>query len=323
MRVIYLGTPEFAVPTLKELIDAPDFDVVAAVCQPDRPKGRGNKLAAPPVKEVAAAAGIQVLQPEKLSKAEDIVEAMKSMNPDVLVMVAFGQILKKPVLNLAPFGVINLHGSLLPHYRGAAPINWSIINGDTTTGITTMQTDVGVDSGDMLLKAEVEITEDMTAPELGEILSTVGAKLMLKTLRGLKDGSVKHEKQDDSLVTFAPILTKEMAVIDWNESARSIHNKVRGLLPWPGTSSGFRDATIKILKTKLVASEAGDSESKVPGSIIIKDKHILVACGGNGTDRLELLEVQPANRPRAKVSDWANGAHLSSEDKLEPALQRA
>jgi methionyl-tRNA formyltransferase len=323
VRVIYLGTPEFAVPTLKELIDAPDFDVVAAVCQPDRPKGRGNKVAAPPVKEVAAAADIQVLQPEKLSKAEDIVEAMKNMNPDVLVMVAFGQILKKPVLNLAPFGVINLHGSLLPHYRGAAPINWSIINGDTTTGITTMQTDVGVDSGDMLLKAEVDITEDMTAPELGEILSTVGAKLMLKTLRGLKDGSIKPEKQDDSLVTFAPILTKEMAAIDWNESARNIHNKVRGLLPWPGTITGFRDTTIKILKTKLVASVAESSESKPSGSIIVKDKHILVACGANGTDRLELIEVQPANRPKTKVSDWANGVHLLSEDKLEPALQRA
>lgn len=323
MRVIYLGTPEFAVPTLKELIDAPDFEVVAVVCQPDRPKGRGNKVQAPPVKEVAAAANIQVLQPEKLSRAEDIVEAMKNMNPDVLVMVAFGQILKKAVLNLAPFGVINLHGSLLPHYRGAAPINWSIINGDTTTGITTMQTDVGVDSGDMLLKAEVEITEDMTAPELGEILSTVGAKLMLKTLRGLKDGSVKHEKQDDSLVTLAPILTKEMAPIDWNEPARKIHNKVRGLQPWPGTISGFRDTTIKIIKTKLVASDAEKFDSMPPGSITVKDKRVMVACGANGTDRLELLEVQPANKPKGKATDWANGVRLSSEDRLEPALQRA
>lgn len=323
MRVIYLGTPEFAVPTLKELIDAPDFDVVAVVCQPDRPKGRGNKVQAPPVKEVAAAANIQVLQPEKLSKAEDIVEAMKNMNPDVLVMVAFGQILKKSVLNLAPFGVINLHGSLLPHYRGAAPINWAIINGDTTTGITTMQTDVGVDSGDMLLKAEVEITEDMTAPELGEILSTVGAKLMLKTLRGLKDGSVKPEKQDDSLVTLAPILTKEMAPIDWNESARNIHNKVRGLQPWPGTISGFRDTTIKVIKTKLVVSDAEKFDSMAPGSITVKDKRVLVACGANGTERLELVEVQPANKPKGKATDWANGVRLSSEDRLAPALQRA
>lgn len=323
MRVIYLGTPEFAVPTLKELIDAPDFDVVAVVCQPDRPKGRGNKVQAPPVKEVAAAASIQVLQPEKLSRAEDIVEAMKNMNPDVLVMVAFGQILKKAVLNLAPFGVINLHGSLLPRYRGAAPINWSIINGDTITGITTMQTDVGVDSGDMLLKAEVEITEDMTAPELSEILSEVGAKLMLKTLRGLKDGSVKPEKQDDSLVTLAPILTKEMAPIDWNESARNIHNKVRGLQPWPGTISGFRDTTIKVIKTKLVASDAEKFDAMAAGSITVKDKRVLVACGANGTERLELIEVQPANKPKGKAIDWANGARLSSEDRLQPALQRA
>lgn len=323
MRVIYLGTPEFAVPTLQALIDAPDFEVVAAVCQPDRPKGRGNKLAAPPVKEVAAAAGIQVLQPEKLSKAEDIVDAMRNMHPDVLVMVAFGQILKKPVLNLAPFGVINLHGSLLPHYRGAAPINWSIINGDTTTGITTMQTDVGVDSGDMLLKAEVEITENMTAPELGAILSTVGAELMLKTLRGLKDGSVKPEKQDDSLVTFAPILTKEMAVINWNESARNIHNKVRGLQPWPGTLSGFRDTTIKILKTRLPAAEELNPSATTPGSIVVSGKRVFVACGEHGEERLELIDVQPANKPRTKATDWANGVHLSSNDKLELALQRA
>jgi len=318
-----LGTPEFAVPTLQALIDAPDFDVIAAVCQPDRPKGRGNKLAAPPVKEVAAAAGIKVLQPEKLSKAEDIVDAMRNMHPDVLVMVAFGQILKKPVLNLAPFGVINLHGSLLPHYRGAAPINWSIINGDTITGITTMQTDVGVDSGDMLLKAEVEITENMTAPELGAILSTVGAELMLKTLRGLKDGSVKPEKQDDSLVTFAPILTKEMAVINWNESARNIHNKVRGLQPWPGTLSGFRDTTIKILKTQLLAAEELNSSATTPGSIVVNGKRVFVACGEQGEERLELIDVQPANKPRTKATDWANGVRLSSNDKLELALQRA
>ncbi|MBZ0189677.1 MAG: methionyl-tRNA formyltransferase, partial [Candidatus Obscuribacterales bacterium] len=178
MRIIYLGTPDFAVPPLKALIEDPFFEVLAVVCQPDRPSGRGNKVQAPPVKQTAVKAGIPVLQPERLASAAEIVATMKALEPDVLVMVAFGQILKKPVLNLAPLGVVNLHGSLLPQLRGAAPINWAILNGQTVTGLTTMATDPGVDTGPMLLKETVEIKEDMDAVELAAQMSRVGADLI-------------------------------------------------------------------------------------------------------------------------------------------------
>jgi len=332
VRVIYLGTPEFAVPTLKRLIEESDFEVVAAVCQPDRPKGRGNKIVAPPVKQTAEAHGIPVLQPEKLAKAPEIVEAMRSYNADVIVMVAFGQILKEVVLKMPPFGVINLHGSLLPHYRGAAPINWSILNGDTVTGITTMQTEAGVDTGPMLLKAEVEIGENMTAPELAEALSNIGAELIIKTLRGLKDGSVKPEKQNDDLATFAPILTKEMAEIDWTKTSWHIHNQVRGLVPWPGTSTVFRGVPLKIVKTEMVKDAnakqaphstpvAAQHSSLAPGTIVSAGKEVLIACGPDGKERLRLLTVKPQGKGDIEARNWVNGAHLTDSERFETSKQ--
>ena len=321
MRIIYLGTPEFAVPTLKRLIEEKDFEVVAAVCQPDRPKGRGNKVVAPPVKVKAQEHGIPVLQPEKLAKAPEIVQAMRDLKPDVIVMVAFGQILKEVVLKMAPFGVINLHGSLLPQYRGAAPINWSILNGDTKTGITTMQTEAGVDTGPMLLKAEVEITENMTAPELAEKLSHIGAELIVKTLRGLKDGSVKPEVQDDSLATFAPIMTKEMADICWTKSAQHIHNQVRGLVPWPGTTTGFRGGQLKIVKTELVKEGGREQKALPPGTVLATGKDVVVACGEAGTERLKIVLVRPPGKGDVDARSWANGARLSESERFEEAKQ--
>lgn len=319
VRVIYLGTPEFAVPTLKRLIEEKDFEVVAAVCQPDRPKGRGNKIIPPPVKETALAHGIQVLQPEKLSKAQEIVQAMRDLNPDVIVMVAFGQILKEAVLKLPRLGVINLHGSLLPHYRGAAPINWAILNGDTKTGITTMQTEAGVDTGPMLLKAEVDIDENMTAMELAEKLSTIGAELIVKTLRGLEDGSVKPERQNDAEATFAPILTKEMAEIDWTKSAKQIHDQVRGLVPWPGTSTTFRGTVLKIVKTEIVKEEGSNSGAKAPGTILSDGKTVAIACGASGEERLKLLLVKPQGKGDIEARSWINGVHLVDSEKFEKA----
>lgn len=323
MRIIYLGTPDFAVPTLKRLIEEKDFEVVAAVCQPDRPKGRGNKVVPPPVKVTALEHGIQVLQPEKLAKAPEIVQAMRDLNPDVIVMVAFGQILKEVVLKMPPFGVINLHGSLLPHYRGAAPINWSILNGDTKTGITTMQTEAGVDTGPMLLKAEVEITENMTAPELAEQLATIGAELIVKTLRGLKDGSVRPEVQDDSLATFAPILTKEMADIAWTKSAQHIHNQVRGLVPWPGTSTSFRGSQLKIVKTELVKDGGSGQNSLPPGTVLTTSKDVMVACGEGGTERIRLVLVKPPGKGDVDARSWANGARLTESERFEETKQLA
>ncbi len=319
MRIIFLGTPEFAVPTLQRLLEEKDFDVVGVVCQPDRPKGRGNKVVAPPVKQTAVEHGIPVLQPEKLSKAKDIVQAMRDMKPDVIVMVAFGQILKEEVLQLPPMGVINIHGSLLPKYRGAAPINWSIINGDTVTGITTMQTEAGVDTGPMLLKGEVEITENMTAPELADAMAKVGADLIVTTLRGLKDGTVKPEKQNDDEATFAPIMTKEMGELDWTKPARQIHNLVRALLPWPGTSTTFRGTAIKIVTTEIIKDGRGETAhpAKTPGSILSENKDVVIACGANGTERLRLITVKPQGKGDIPARSWINGIHLKDGDCFE------
>jgi len=326
VRIIFLGTPEFAVPTLKRLIEEKDFDVVGVVCQPDRPKGRGNKIMAPPVKQTAVEHGIPVLQPEKLSKAPEIVEAMRELKPDVIVMVAFGQILKEVVLKLPPMGVINIHGSLLPQLRGAAPINWSIINGDTVTGITTMQTEAGVDTGPMLLKGEVHIGENMTAPELAEEMAKVGADLIVTTLRGLKDGSVKPQRQNDDEATFAPILTKYMGELDWTKPAHQIHNLVRALLPWPGTSTIFRGTPLKIVTTEII-KDAGEGElkpaKKVPGTILFENKEVVIACGAEGNERLRLVTIKPQGKGDIPARSWINGIHLKDEEHFESFQQVA
>ncbi len=319
MRVIFLGTPEFAVPTLKALINEPDFDVVAVVCQPDRPKGRGNKVVPPPVKEVAEQHGIRVLQPEKLSKAKDMVEEMRQLQPDVIVMVAFGQILKEPVLTMAPMGVINLHGSVLPRYRGAAPINWSIINGETKCGVTTMKTDAGVDTGPMLLKHEVDIDENMTAPELSEKLSHIGAPLIVETLRRLKSGTLQPETQNDAESNYAPMLKKEMGEIDWRRKAKEIHNLVRGLQPWPGTWANFRGTQLKISKTGLTDS----STAVAPGTIVISGKDIIVACGPDGVERLKLITVRPQGKPDMEARNWANGARLTQGERFDNPISES
>ncbi|MBX9692805.1 MAG: methionyl-tRNA formyltransferase [Cyanobacteria bacterium] len=327
MKVLFLGTPEFAVPTLKALIEADDFEVVGCVCQPDRPKGRGNKVQAPPVKQLAVEHNIPVLQPERLSRSPEIVEAMRNLNPDVLVMVAFGQILKKAVLELAPHGVINLHGSVLPQYRGAAPINWAIINGETKTGITTMKTDAGVDTGDMLMIAQVDIDDEMTAEDLAHVLSNVGAPLILDTLRAIRDNTITPQRQDDALSTYAPILSRETGTVDWEKSARAIHDLVRGLQPWPGAYTIFRDAHLKLHKTRLVKDadlESAGSQSLPSGTVLLKSQRLFVACGAQGTERLELLEVQPESKAKQIAHAWANGVRLADGERLRtPALERS
>jgi methionyl-tRNA formyltransferase len=319
LRIIYLGTPQFAVPTLRELISADDFEVVAAVCQPDRPKGRGNKVEEPPVKQVAAAHNIPVFQPVSLAKSPDVVEAMRALNPDVLVMVAFGQILKEPVLKMARLGVINVHGSLLPALRGAAPINWSIINGNTVTGVTTMQTEAGLDTGPMLLADEIVIHDEMTAEDLTLEMSEVGAKLLVRTLRDLRDGKIAGIKQDDEKSTFAPRLDKTLSPIDWHKTARQVHAQVRGLAPWPGTTTSFRDSEIKIVRTKLVAEAQAQSLAQVLGDkltnakpgAIFKHDDLYVKCADG---LLEVTSVQPQSRAKTDAKSWANGVHLNDQD---------
>lgn len=311
MRIIYLGTPEFAVPTLEKLIAWPHADVVAVVTQPDRPAGRGRHIFAPPTKMIAEAHSIPVLQPERLSRSPDVVQAMRDLNPDILVTVAFGQILKREVLTMAPHGVLNLHGSLLPKYRGAAPINWAIINGETVTGNTTMFSDAGVDTGSMLLKQKVPIGPDTTAEELAELMSRVGADLVIETLDRIRTNTIEPIQQDDSQATFAPRLTKEMGQIDWKKPAQEIHNLVRGLCPWPGTFTHFNGTVLKVVTTRTVN---GDKTAPVttPGTIMMEGGTVLVSCGTEGGELLELVEVQPANKTRMSAKDWMNGARLKS-----------
>ncbi len=322
MKIIFLGTPEFAVPTLEALLADDYFEVVGVLCQPDRPKGRGNKVTPPAVKEAVRRhdpeGKITIWQPEKLSRSPEIVEEMRAKNADAMVMVAFGQILKKEVLEMAPLGVINLHGSLLPKYRGAAPINWAIINGETKTGVTSMRANAGVDTGDMLEHLEFAIEPDWTAVDLAAYMSKAGAPLIVSTLKGLADGSIKPIVQDDTQVTYAPMLDKEMSHIDWTWSAKTIHNTVRGLVPWPSTHGEFRGSPLKIWRTALVQDSIPVTE-KTSGNVFIHNHNVYVVCGKDGDELLQLIEVQPPGKPKMSASDWANGVHLTQQDRLVKA----
>lgn len=311
MRIIYLGTPEFAVPTLEKLFAWPKAEVVGLVTQPDRPAGRGKHIFAPPTKLVAQAHDVPIFQPEKLSRSPEIVQSMRDLKPDILVMVAFGQILKKEVLEMAPMGVLNLHGSLLPKLRGAAPINWAVINGDSFTGNTTMFSDSGVDTGGMLLKQKVPIGPDTTSEDLAHTMSIVGAQLVIDTLIQLDAGTLKATVQDDSQATFAPRLTKEMGVIDWKKPSLELHNLIRGLVPWPGSWTYLNGAVLKVITARNVLSDQPE-KGMPPGTVVIDDERLLVACGPDGKELLELIEVQPANKAKMKARDWVNGAHIKS-----------
>lgn len=315
MRVLFLGTPEFAVPSLERLLQWKDCTVVGLVTQPDRPAGRGKLIVAPPTKQLAQKHGIPVLQPEKLSRSPDIVQSMKDLYPDVLVTAAFGQILKQNVLEMAPHGVINVHGSLLPKYRGAAPINWAIINGEKITGITTMFSDPGIDTGDMILKREIQIDQEMDAELLAEQMSHLGAELLIETLEQLNDGTVQRIKQIDDEATYAPRLTKEMGNIDWSKSSAEINNLVRGLAPWPGTYTHLDAQALKIMKTRKVLH---DSRKAVPGEVLSCSGKFVVACGADATEALEILEVKPPGKGAMQASAWANGLRMKPGAVLKP-----
>ncbi len=249
MKIVFMGTPDFAVPSLKSLIN--EFGVEAVFTQPDRPKGRGKKLGMSPVKEVALENNIPVYQPLRLKNEPETIEELKNMEPDFIIVVAFGQLLPKEVLDIPKYGCINLHASLLPKYRGAAPLNWSIIKGEKVTGNTTMLMDVGLDTGDMLLKDEVEITDNMTAGELHDILMERGGELLVRTIKGILNNEITPEKQSDEGTCYASMLNKEIAKIDWSLSAQDIHNLVRGLNPWPVALTSYDDITMKFMKLEL------------------------------------------------------------------------
>lgn len=301
MRIVFMGTPEFAVPSLKMLINE-GYEIAAVVTQPDKPKGRGNKLTAPPVKEEAVKHGIKVLQPVKI-KTPEFVSELKSIQPDLLVTVAYGKILSKELLDVPRLGCINVHGSLLPKYRGAAPIQWAVINGEETTGITTMYTDVGMDTGDMLLKKELDIPGDMTAGELHDKMAEMGADVLKETLQQLKDGTLKRIPQPEAEATYASMIQKETGCIDWSRTAIEIHNLVRGTNPWPGAYTLYKGEKMKVWRTRI-ADVCGFGELK-PGTIAAVEKDGIAVAAGEGF--VEILEVQFDSCRRMFVGDYICG----------------
>lgn len=304
MKIVFMGTPDFAVPSLKELIDK--YGVEAVFTQPDRPKGRGKKIAFSPVKEEALKHNIKIYQPEKLKDEKEMIEMLKEMNPDFIIVVAFGQILTKEVLDIPKYGCINLHGSLLPMYRGAAPINWAIMNGEKVSGNTTMLMDVGLDTGDMLLKDEVEITEDMTAGELYDILKERGGKLLVDTIEGIVNGTITPEKQTDETF-YAKMLNKKMAQINWNKSAKDINNMIRGLNPWPIAHTLYNGSTMKIFESKVLNKE----NKEECGKIINVSKDGIEVSTGEGT--LLIKKMQFPNSKPLTVKEYINGHEINTE----------
>lgn len=304
MELIFLGTPAFAVPTLERIVDA-GHRVLAVFTQPDRPKGRGGEVSASPVKEAALRFGLPVHQPERIRHA-DVVEQLKQMKPEAMVVVGYGQIIPQAIIDIPRLGILNVHASLLPKYRGAAPIQWAIAEGETRTGVTTMRIDAGLDTGDMLRKWETQIGLEEDALELGARLAQAGAQLLIETLRD----NPTPEKQDPAQATFAPILKKEDGEIDWNWPATKIFNRSRGLLPWPGSYSFFRGQLFHIWKSRVV----GDAMQGEPGLMSAMDRRLLIACGER--TELELLEVQVEGRKRMSAAAFMNGQRLKDDEML-------
>lgn len=299
MRVVFMGTPDFSVGTLKAIIDA-GHEVVGVITQPDKQRGRGKAMMYPPVKEAALKYGLPVSQPKKV-KDPEFIETLKAMEPEVIVVVAFGQILPEAILKLPPYGCINVHASLLPKYRGAAPIQWAVIDGEAVTGVTTMRMDAGLDTGDMIMKAEVPVAPDETGESLHDKLSEAGAALLVKTLDALREGTAVFEKQDDSKSCYAKMLTKELGRIDWTQDAEAIERLIRGLNSWPSAYTGYHGKTLKIWKAEV---QNGDSDSK-PGEIceVTKDS----VCVQTGKNRLVLREVQMEGKKRMAVDAFLRG----------------
>ena len=299
MRVVFMGTPDFAVPSLPILLDH-GYEVCAVYTQPDKPKGRGHKLQPPPVKELALQHQIPVFQPATLRK-EEVQAEIRSWNPDVIVVVAYGKLLPKAVLDAPKLGCVNVHGSLLPQYRGAAPIQWTVLNGDKVAGVTTMFMAEGMDTGDMLLKAETPVGEEETSGQLFDRLKDLGADLLLETLQGLEVGTLTPVPQDEAQATRAPMLSKELSQVDWTKSAQQVHELIRGLNPWPSAVS-YLDGR----KLKLHASRVREGSGE-PGKPFAQDGALWVYCGQGA---LELTEIQTENGKRMDGKSYLLGHPL-------------
>jgi len=326
MRLVFCGTPQFAVPTLKLLLTQKEFEITAVITQPDRPRGRGMEVSASPVKEIASSAGLRVLQPEKV-RAADVEETLRTLQPDAIVIIAYGQIIPARLLTIPKHGWINLHGSLLPRYRGAAPIQWAIANGETTTGLTSMRIDAGMDTGEMLLQKEIEIGAKETAPELAARMADEGAPLIVDTLRGIGAGKLPPRAQNHDQATYAPLLRKEEGRIDWTRPAHEIYNRMRAFTPWPGAFTTFRGQTVHIwaepVSNKTVGELAGSAqrdESPAPGTLRSDTQGLFVACGG--ATELRVLSVKREGGKSVDAVEFLHGVRLTEGERFSNSQLR-
>ena len=309
LRLIFCGTPQFAVPSLKFLLQQPAFQILAVYTQPDRPRGRGNEISNSAVKEVALSAGLKVQQPTKI-RAPEVEDELRAMEPDAIVIIAYGQIIPARLLSIPKFGWINLHASLLPKYRGAAPINWAIVNGENKTGNTTMRIDAGMDTGEILLQQELEIGKDETTPELASRLAERGAPLITETLRGIVSGSLVGRAQDNGQATLAPILKREDGLIDWALSAEQIYDRMRGFTPWPGAYTKFRSQSCHLRGTP-VSNKLDDA---LAGTIMSVGGKLRVVCGQGSL--LELSTVKLEGRKQISAAEFVNGTRLQAGERF-------
>ena len=305
MRIVFMGTPDFAVPSLKALIDE-QMDVVGVFCQPDRPKGRGYKLTACPVKEVAVCSGIPVFQPERIKSPEGVAE-LRELAPDLCVTAAFGQILSEECLSIPKYGTVNVHASLLPRHRGSAPVHYSIMAGDAETGVTTMLTDAGMDTGDILMKASTKIGETDTAGTLTEKLSHLGAELLIETIAAIENGTLKRTKQDESRATYEPKLTHDTGCIKWEKTCSEIDRQVRGCNPWPAAFTMLQGERMKVLAVQKYKG----MDSSEPGTVIKADAKsgFFVACGDGA---IELITIQLPGQRQMTARDYLKGHALQT-----------
>jgi methionyl-tRNA formyltransferase len=311
LRLLFCGTPAFAVPSLQHLRSQSDFDIVAVITQPDRPRGRGQQISSSPVKEAALAAGIPVHQPEKI-RSPEVQTLLQALAPDAIVIIAYGQIIPARLLSIPRLGWINLHASLLPKYRGAAPINWAIANGEATTGLTSMRIDAGMDTGDMLLQKAIPIEAQETTPALASRMAPAGAPLMAETLRRVAADTITPQPQNQAEATYAPLLKKEDGRIDWNRPAQEIFNRIRAFEPWPGAYTSFRGQTCHLWGEPFALRTLPGS---APGTLLREENQILVACGH--ATLLRLLSVKLQGRKQVSAVEFAHGARLTQRERFD------
>jgi methionyl-tRNA formyltransferase len=325
LKLVFFGTPEFALPSLRLLLSRSEFQVEAVVTQPDRPRGRGQQVASSPVKDFALDAGLYLYQPEKISD-ESVGTFFRRMQPEAVVIIAYGQKIPQSLLEIPRLGWINLHGSLLPRYRGAAPINWAIVNGETRTGLTTMRVEAGMDTGPILLQRVIEIGPDENALELSKRMSEAGAPLVVETLLGLERGEIEAQSQDEAMASKAPLLKKEMGRVDWKLPSEQIYSQIRGFEPWPGAYTTFRGQMCRVWgQTCPMSTPQGEviglsladgMKHKInqPGSLLPTAHEVLVICGGRSWMKLDAVQLE--GKKRVTAMEFANGARLTAEDRF-------